>query len=138
MKIFDFIYFCLYNLSYKDGMPEPPKFQPGMEMESRPVALFTISIWFWIWTIRLLIKHYHPLSIFSKFNIIVELLLFIVIYATFFLYFVNTFRYQRIYQEFRFTNKNIQMRTVNITFVILILPFLLNAGILLSQMKKLS
>ncbi len=136
MRKIDFIYFCLYNFSYKDGTPEPPKLYPGMEMESRPIVLFTISIWLWIWTIRLLIIQFNPLSIISEFNIIAELFLLAIIYTLFSLYFVNNFKYQKIYQEFRLTNKSTQKRTANISFVILGIPVLLNALLLLSQMKS--
>jgi hypothetical protein len=126
MRRLDFYYYCLYNLSYKDGLGLQ-EWQPrrALPFEHRPILLFTLGSSGWLILFTMIVKLYKPtLSILSMcqyefFGCLT------IIYTAGFFYFVNSNRYTNIYSAYRQTDKSKEQLTRKKLLIVLLLPWLL-------------
>ena len=132
MRKLDFYYYCLYNLTYKDGFGLQIR-QPrrSLPFEHRPIFLFTLGSSGWLIFFTMIAKLYKPelsklpICQYEFFGCLA------IIYTAGFFYFVNTNRYQDIYSTYRQTDRSKEQLTRRKLLLVLLLPWLLIILILL-------
>ena len=134
MKFIHFNYFCIYNFFYKDGFGLQEKVNhTALNIEKRPILLFSLSLWLWSVAIRLSIALFFHLSPSQLFFWREGFIIVPIIWAIGHFYFVDNIRYIKIYAEYRGTNKEIQSLQLKKIVIFSVIPILVTLFIFLSN-----
>jgi hypothetical protein len=127
MRKIRFYFFCIYNSTYKDGfgLQIYGKVARSVRPEYNAVYAFSIITLLWSICVHLTIISIFALGPGNGVNLIYDFVVFFIVYAICYFYFIDTDRYIDIYSEYKSTDKQLQRRIVKIFAFIMLLPIVL-------------